>query len=68
MVYDSAMLVFGVLNQPDLRFRSELKNALLNLTLFPGITGPTYFDEEGDAQKQLYLLRIKGRKFVELEQ
>jgi branched-chain amino acid transport system substrate-binding protein len=68
VVYDSAMLVFGVLNQPDLRFRSELKNALLNLTLFPGITGPTYFDEEGDAQKQLYLLRINGRKFVELEQ
>jgi ABC-type branched-subunit amino acid transport system substrate-binding protein len=67
VVYDSAMLVFGVLNQPDLRFRSELKNALLNLTLFPGITGPTYFDEDGDAQKQLYLLRIKGRKFVELE-
>jgi ABC-type branched-subunit amino acid transport system substrate-binding protein len=67
VVYDSAMLVFGVLNQPDLRFRSELKNALLNLTLFAGITGPTYFDEEGDAQKQLYLLRIKGRKFVELE-
>ena len=68
VVYDSAMLVFGVLNQPDLRFRSELKNALLNLTLFSGITGPTYFDEDGDAQKQLYLLRIKGRKFVELEQ
>ena len=40
----------------------------LNIPIFAGITGPTYFDEDGDAQKQLYLLRIKGRKFVELEQ
>jgi ABC-type branched-subunit amino acid transport system substrate-binding protein len=68
VVYDSAMMVFGVLNQPDLRFKSELKNKLLNMTVFTGLTGPTYFDEDGDAQKQLYLLRIKGRKFVELEQ
>jgi ABC-type branched-subunit amino acid transport system substrate-binding protein len=68
VVYDSAMMVFGVLNQPDLRFKSELKNRLLNMTVFTGLTGPTYFDEDGDAQKQLYLLRIKGRKFVELEQ
>ena len=68
VVYDSAMMVFGVLNQPNLRFKSELKNELLNMAVFSGITGPTYFDENGDAQKQLYLLRVKGKKFVELEQ
>ena len=68
VVYDSAMMVFGVLDQPDLRFKSELKNTLLNKAVFSGVTGPTYFDENGEAQKQLYLLRIKGRKFVELEQ
>jgi ABC-type branched-subunit amino acid transport system substrate-binding protein len=68
IVYDSAMMVFSVLIQPDLRFKSELRNGLLNLADFSGVTGPTYFDENGEAQKQLYLLRIKGRKFVELEQ
>jgi ABC-type branched-subunit amino acid transport system substrate-binding protein len=68
VAYDSAMILFGVLNQPDLRFKSELKNGLLNMAVFSGVTGPTYFDENGDAQKQLYLLRVKGRKFVELEQ
>jgi ABC-type branched-subunit amino acid transport system substrate-binding protein len=68
VVYDSAMMIFSVLNKPELRFKSELKNELLNMAGFSGITGPTYFDENGDAQKQLYLLRIKGRKFVELEQ
>ena len=68
VVYDTAMIIFGVLNKPDLRFKSELKNELLNLPVFSGITGPTYFDENGEAQKQLYLLKIKGRKFVEVEQ
>jgi ABC-type branched-subunit amino acid transport system substrate-binding protein len=68
VVYDSAMMVFSVLIQSDLRFKSELRNGLLNLADFSGVTGPTYFDENGEAQKQLYLLRIKGRKFVELEQ
>jgi len=67
VVYDSAIMVFSVLIQPDLRFKSELRDGLLNLTDFSGVTGPTYFDENGEAQKQLYLLKIKGRKFVELE-
>ncbi len=66
VVYDSAMMVFSVLIQPDLRFKSELRDGLLNLTDFSGVTGPTNFDENGEAQKQLYLLKIKGKKFVEL--
>ena len=66
VVYDSAMMVFSVLIKPDLRFKSELKNELLNLTDFSGVTGPTHFDENGEAQKQLHLPRVKGRKFVEL--
>jgi ABC-type branched-subunit amino acid transport system substrate-binding protein len=68
VLYDSAMMVFSVLNQPDLRFKSELKNELLNMAGFSGVTGPTHFDENGEAQKQLYLLRVKGKKFVELQQ
>ncbi len=67
IVYDSAMMLFSVLIQPDLRFKSELKNELLNLVGFSGVTGPAYFDENGEAQKQLYLLQIKGRRFVELD-
>ncbi len=67
VVYDSAMMVFSVLIKPDLRFKSELKNELFNLTDFSGVTGPTHFDENGEAQKQLHLLRVKGRKFIELK-
>jgi branched-chain amino acid transport system substrate-binding protein len=67
VVYDSAMMVFSVLIKPDLQFKSELRNEILNLSDFSGVTGPTHFDENGEAQKQLHLLRIKGRKFVELK-
>jgi ABC-type branched-subunit amino acid transport system substrate-binding protein/TolA-binding protein len=67
VVYDSAMMLFGVLAQPDLRFKSDLKNKLISMEPFMGVTGPTHFDENGEAQKQLHLLRIKGREFVELE-
>jgi ABC-type branched-subunit amino acid transport system substrate-binding protein len=66
VVYDSAMILFGVLAQPDLRFKSDIKNYLVNMPEFRGVTGPTQFDENGEALKELHLLRIKGREFVEL--
>jgi ABC-type branched-subunit amino acid transport system substrate-binding protein len=66
VVYDSAMMLFGVLVQPDIRFKSDIKNFLAGMQTFMGVTGPTQFDENGEAQKELHLLRIKGREFVEL--
>lgn len=66
VVYDTAMMVFTALVKPDLRFKSELRNEILNLTDFSGVTGPAHFDENGEAQKRLHLLRIRGNKFVEL--
>ena len=67
VVYDSAMLLLGIINNPQIRYRSELREELLNLIEFQGVTGLTRFDENGDAQKKLHLLTIKGRKFVEVE-
>ena len=67
IVYDSAMILFNVVSREQIRYRSEIRDELLNLDNFPGVTGLTRFDENGDAQKKLYLLRVKGRKFVELE-
>ena len=66
VVYDSAMMLFGVLAQPDIRFKSDIKNYLMSMQEFLGVTGPTQFDENGEAQKELHMLRIKGREFVEL--
>ena len=45
---------------------SELKNELLAVRDFEGVTGFTSFDKNGEVHKNLYLLRIKGDQFLEL--
>lgn len=65
--YDSAMILFQIVSRPDIRYRSSIKSALMNLNNFQGVTGLTSFDNNGEIKKRLYLLRIKGKKFVELE-
>jgi len=67
IVYDSAMILFNAVSREQIRYRNEIRDELLNLDNFQGVTGLTRFDENGDAQKKLYLLRVKGKKFVELD-
>jgi branched-chain amino acid transport system substrate-binding protein len=67
VVYDSAMILFNVVSRPHIRYRTEIRDELFNLDNFPGITGITKFDENGDVLKKMHLLRIKGKRFVELE-
>jgi branched-chain amino acid transport system substrate-binding protein len=67
IAYDTAIILFQLATRPDIQYRSELKNELTNLRDFQGVTGLTSFDNNGDVRKKLYLLRIKGNKFVELE-
>ena len=67
IVYDSAMILFNVVSREQVRYRNEIRDELLNMNNFQGVTGLTRFDENGDAKKKLYLLRVKGKKFVELD-
>jgi len=67
VVFDSAMILFHAVSRPYIRFRNEIRDELLHLDNFPGITGITNFDETGEVQKRLHLLRIIGKRFVELE-
>ncbi len=64
--YDTAMILFYIVSDPDVRFKSTLKNRLINSD-YRGVTGATSFDENGDARKKPYLLRIQGDKFIEIE-
>ncbi|MFV9645133.1 MAG: penicillin-binding protein activator [Desulfobacterales bacterium] len=66
VAYDSAMILFQIVSMPDIRYRSSIKSALINLNNFQGVTGLTSFDSNGEIKKRLYLLRIKGNKFIEL--
>jgi branched-chain amino acid transport system substrate-binding protein len=65
--YDTALILFQIVSRPDVRFRSVIKNELKRLDGFQGVTGLTSFDNNGNAIKNLYLLQIRGQRFVELE-
>ncbi len=67
VVYDSAMILFHAVTRPHIQYRTEIRDELANLEDFPGITGSTRFNESGEVQKNLHLLRIKGKRFVELK-
>lgn len=67
VAYDTAMMLFQIVSRPDVRFRSAVKNELMKLSNFQGVTGLTSFDNNGELKKDLYLLKIKGNKFIELE-
>lgn len=65
--YDTAMILFHLAADPDIRFRMAIKNELLGMAPFPGATGLTRFGPDGDVLKKLFLLKVYGRRFVELE-
>jgi branched-chain amino acid transport system substrate-binding protein len=68
VAYDTAMLLMEILVQHNILYRSQLKDALTQVTDFPGITGKTSFDHTGEAQKDTYVLFIKNKRFLELKQ
>ena len=64
--YDTAMIAFQTVDHPRIRSRHEFKKILQHLHNFDGVTGMTSFNENGEADKKLYLLQIDGDKFVEV--
>ena len=67
VAYDTAMILFDLVSRNDIQSRSEIKNSIMNLQNFQGVTGVTSFDNTGNAHKEIYLLQIQGDKFIELE-
>ncbi len=68
ITYDTAMILFNIISRDDISFRSAIKHELTRATGFDCITGHTIFNKTGDAEKKLYLLNIKGKKFIEIKQ
>jgi len=66
ITYDSAMILFELLNNGNIQYSTQLKDALLHMNEYRGLTGFLRFDNQGEAQKQLYLLKIKGDNFEEI--
>jgi branched-chain amino acid transport system substrate-binding protein len=66
IAYDTALMVFQSLGSQDLQSRESIKNKLLNISDFQGVTGKTSFNPNGEANKELFILQINGDKFSEL--
>lgn len=66
VAYDSAAMLLGLLEAKRPATREEMRDELLAVNAYPGVTGATSFDETGDARKPLTLLTGERRRFVEL--
>ena len=64
--YDTARLLLDLVNLPDVRSRSELRDELLRVADFSGATGETAFDFNGEVHKPLFLMTVRGGRFVEI--
>ncbi len=65
--YDTARLLLDLIGRPDVRSRTELRDELLRVADFQGATGATAFDYNGDVHKPLFLIKVKGSRFIEIE-
>jgi hypothetical protein len=67
VAYDSAMMVFQTMRQTASNSRRDLQQALLQINDFEGVTGRTGFAQNGEAKKDLQMLRISRGRFVQVQ-
>lgn len=58
--YDSMRILISAVQEKGAHRRESVRNALARVSSFPGVAGKTSFDEQGDARRELWVLRIKG--------
>jgi len=64
--YDVMQILLYAIKTNIPKSRAELKDTLHNIKGFPGVTGTTSFTETGDAEKQLFVLGIQGKRIIQL--
>lgn len=67
IAYDTAVILFNILSRGDYQLRSDIRDALLEMENFDGVTGITSFEANGEANKVLKLLKVRGKRFIELK-
>jgi branched-chain amino acid transport system substrate-binding protein len=67
IAYDTAMMLFNLVNQSDVLSPSALRDGIAAIHGFPGVTGRTSFTSNGDVIKDLFLLEISAGRFQALQ-
>lgn len=65
VAYDCAMILFRLVSQQNITSRTDLKNSLHSLRDFPGMAGMTSFGENGEAYRNIYMIKIVNGEFTE---
>lgn len=64
--FDTAMMLMDLLNRAPYFGRNYIQQQLAAMPPYDGITGKTRFDDAGEVIKELYLLKVRGDRFVEV--
>jgi len=67
VAYDTAMMLFQTMSMPNVRVPGSIRNELVRIRNYKGLTGLTSFNGSGDAWKKLFILTISGGRFTELK-
>lgn len=63
--FDAATALIAAIRKSETKRRRSVRDALLELEPIEGATGPFHFDEDGEAVKELFLLRVWEGKILE---
>jgi ABC-type branched-subunit amino acid transport system substrate-binding protein len=64
--YDAVSMIFHVLKSNQVQSREQMKNLLLGIRDFPGVTGKITILPNGGAKKVPFIVKIEGRQFIQL--
>jgi len=67
LAYDSAGMIFKVLEKNDVQTRRDLVSALTGLKNYRGATGATYFNEDRVSQKVAFILKVINGKLEQVK-
>jgi len=67
LTYDAARIMVDVLVRDDVEVRDDVRNGILQIRDYRGITGKTSFVETRDAEKSLSVLMVRGSEIIQID-
>ncbi len=64
--YDTLIILMQLLEDERNQSHRDLRDALLNMQIFPGVTGNLRFDEKGKVEREMQLLTLRRGKIQPL--
>ena len=64
--YDTLIILMQLLEDERNQSHRDLRDALLNMEMFPGVTGNLRFDEKGKVEREMQLLTLRRGKIQPL--